>query len=352
MQTPLPSLPSPSAAAQYLTEALDRLIGRGTLSKAQAEAVLAEVGMAPGAVPPPTAEADRRGWTTVLAEVGGYIGAAFVIAAALVFTGPQWQHLSRAGREAVLGIPALLVLAGAVALAQAAPGGWSPRARTGLGARRRLVSALVLVGGGLLGGLTAELLQNQSAADSGLQATAAALTVTAVWAVGFAGCRILLLHLATAVASCVSVMTTISWRFGGDVEPWWMGAGLVAVALVWAGLTALGAMDDREVGYPVAGIIAFIGSELLSVADHHAWIGYLLLAVLAVAGLAGYVRARLVPVLVVGVVSLATVVPQSIIDYTNGALGAAGALLVTGLSIVGASVVGLRIRREVPGRHG
>jgi len=53
---------------------------------------------------------------------------------------------------------------------------------------------------------------------------------------------------------------------------------------------------------------------------------------------------------VVGVVALATVVPQAVIDYTGGALGAAGALLVVGLSIVGASVIGLRLRHEVPGR--
>jgi hypothetical protein len=54
-------------------------------------------------------------------------------------------------------------------------------------------------------------------------------------------------------------------------------------------------------------------------------------------------------VLVVGVVALATVVPQAVIDYTDGALGAAGALLLSGLSIVGASVLGLRLHREAAG---
>ena len=52
-------------------------------------------------------------------------------------------------------------------------------------------------------------------------------------------------------------------------------------------------------------------------------------------------------VLAVGVVALATVVPQAVIHYTDGALGAAGSLLVVGLSIVGASAAGLRLRKEV-----
>jgi hypothetical protein len=44
------------------------------------------------------------------------------------------------------------------------------------------------------------------------------------------------------------------------------------------------------------------------------------------------------------VFALATVVPQAVIDYTDGALGAAGALMLIGLSIVGASLVGVRLR--------
>jgi hypothetical protein len=68
------------------------------------------------------------------------------------------------------------------------------------------------------------------------------------------------------------------------------------------------------------------------------------LVVLAVLGLAGYTWLRELTVLVVGGVTLAVVVPQFVIDSTDGALGAAGALLVRGLSIVAASVVAMRVR--------
>jgi hypothetical protein len=72
------------------------------------------------------------------------------------------------------------------------------------------------------------------------------------------------------------------------------------------------------------------------------------LAGVALAGLAGYLALREVALLAAGAVALAVVVPQAAIDYSDGALGAAGALLVSGLSIVAASVVGLRVRKAVP----
>jgi hypothetical protein len=351
-----------------LETALDRLVARGTLDRAQADAVLAELATAAHGgtgLPGPAGSADRsiaeptagsaregRAWTTVLAEVGGYIGAAFVLAAVLVFTGPRWDELSHNAKLATLAVPALLMLVAAAALAQAAPGRWTPYPRTGLGPRRRLVSALVLVGGGLLGGVTAVQLPDRFASySSERQGTWVALTLLAVWALGYLACRSALLHLGAAVAACVAAGTAASW-LARDSDGVAAGTALVAVAVVWAGLTLARLLHEREVGYAVAGVIAFVGGEVLANQANRSWGGYLVLAVLAVAGLTGYVATRMISVLVVGVVALGTVVPQSIIDYTDGAFGAAGALLVTGLSIVGASVLGLRLRREVPGRHG
>lgn len=335
-------------ARDQLTGALDRLVLRGTLDRRQADAVLTEVG-APATGP---TGPQGRAWTTVLAEVGGYVGAAFVVAAVLVFTGPRWNDLSHNAKLAVLGIPALLVLVAAALVAQSAPGRWSPHPRTGLGPRRRLVSALVLAGGGLLGGVTVlQLPENVERYSSEKQTTWLALTLLAVWALGYLACRSALLHLASAVATCLAAGTAATW-LARDTDGVAAGSALVAVAVLWAVLTAARVLAEREIGYAVAGVIAYIGGEVLATQANRNEGGYLVLAVLAVAGLVGYVRTRMLAVLVVGVIALGTVVPQSIIDWTDGALGAAGGLLVTGLSIVGASVLGLRIHREVPGRHG
>ena len=345
MATLLPDSP----ARQVLHTALDRLVARGALTRSQADAVLTEVGAGVSTRSP--AGTERRGWTTVLAEVGGYIGAAFVAAAVLVFTGPKWGQLGTGERLATLGIPAVLLLVGAAGLAQTAPGRWSPRPRPGLGARRRLVSALVLVGGGLTGGLVAVLVRNDGTGDAlAHEATLVGLALLAVWTVGYACCRVVLLHLAMAAAACLATGAATAWWLT-DSDGVAVGAGLVVVATVWLGLAMAGVLEEREIGYGVAGVIAFIGGEVIATAANRSWGGYLVVAVVAAAGLAGYIRTRMLTVLVVGVVALGTVVPQAIIDFTDGALGAAGALLVTGLSIVGASVLGLGIHREVPGRH-
>jgi hypothetical protein len=84
-----------------------------------------------------------------------------------------------------------------------------------------------------------------------------------------------------------------------------------------------------------------------------AWTGYLILALVAALRPAGYLRTRIVGLLVVGlvgVVALAAVVPEAAFHHTDGALSTAGALLVSGLSIVGAGALGFRLRREVAAR--
>jgi uncharacterized membrane protein (UPF0136 family) len=82
--------------------------------------------------------------------------------------------------------------------------------------------------------------------------------------------------------------------------------------------------------------------------DRGQTLGYLVLGLVAVAGLIGYLRTRQVPLLVVGVVALATVVPEAVNHYAGGTIRAGGTLLVTGLSIVSASMLGLLLHRRTP----
>lgn len=382
-----PSFDPRTTAGPSLEAALDRLVDRGTLGRDQADAVLAELaeaalGAVPGATtgavvgsvpstapgspgnPPATPFGGRpgRAWTAVLAEVGGYVGAAFVIAAAIVFTGPRWEQLSHAAQIAVFAVPAMLALLAAVLLAQAAPGRWTPLpqddlaqeglGQEGLGPRRRLVAALIGTGGALLAGTVAVTLPDNFADGYGeAEACLSFLAACAVWALGYVFCRIALLHVGIAGAAAAALSSGIAWFYREDSTAW-TGAALAGLALVWAGLAAGRVLAERQLGFGVAGVLGFLGGEMLATESTGSGWGYLVLLAIAVAGLAGYVRTRMITVLVVGVAALGTVVPQAIIDYTDGALGAAGALLVTGLSIVGASVLGLRLHREVPGRHG
>ena len=50
-------------------------------------------------------------------------------------------------------------------------------------------------------------------------------------------------------------------------------------------------------------------------------------------------------VLAGGVIGATVVVPEFLYDVTDGSLGASGVLLVAGLTLLGGSLLGLRIRR-------
>ncbi len=287
--------------------------------------------------------ASRPAWTTVVAEVGGYVGGAFVLAAAIVLTGPRWPDFGTAARLAILGVPALALVVAAAAVLATATGGWPVHERRGSGPRRRLASALALVAAALAGGVS---VVGVGVGDpwrwDGALWTGTALAVVAT---AYATCRTPVLHVATAAAAAglagfVLDTAVVDQTWSGV----WVGAALLGVAAGWLVLTVTGLLDEVALGLTVAGSVAFVGGEVLAVQERYPSAGFLALGALAAAGLVGYVRARHVGVLVVGVVALATVVPQAVLHHTDGALGAAGALLVTGLSILAASVLGLQLR--------
>jgi hypothetical protein len=51
-------------------------------------------------------------------------------------------------------------------------------------------------------------------------------------------------------------------------------------------------------------------------------------------------------VLGAGVLAMTLVVPEALHDWTGGSVSTAGSLLVAGLTLLAASAIGLRLRRE------
>ena len=323
-----------------VTAALDRLVAAGTLTPDQADAVRHELGRVSRPAPPPSDDRDSS-WTTVLAEVAGYVGAAFVFAAAIVLAAPRWGDLPPATQAITLGVSALLLAAAAGWVAAGTPGGWTVHPGVS-GPRRRLVGALVLVAGAMATSTTATL------TDGPRQEGLTVLTALAVWGVGYLACRGILLHIATAGAATWAVFAVADWATS-EPDATLVGLLTAAIGVGWGLLAVWGVLDERRLGLAAAGAIVFVGAEEVVVdGGAERGLGYLLLLGLAVAGLAGYAVLRDVVLLVVGAAALAVVVPQAVTDYSNGALGAAGALLFSGLTIVGAAVLGLRLRERSP----
>jgi hypothetical protein len=338
-------------AEPVLAAALERLITQGTLTREQAEAVRADfhAGL--------TDQPERNGnsWTPILAEVGGYVGAAFVVAAAVALVGPGWDNFSTAARIAVLAVPAVLLLVAAGVVGAAVPGGWSSRFfgtkqapaedaedTDRDAALRRLISVLILAGGGLLGGAAA-VISPDFESDHWVP-----LVPLLVWAVGYRLCRGVPLHLGTAVALTWTVYSLVDLSSGLDDRIALSGLLMALAGATWAALARYRLIDERALAIAVAGVMAFIGGED-AITSEYEGLGYPILAVIVVAGLTGYVRTRELSALGVGACALAVLVPQMVIDYTEGSLGAAGGLLVSGLSIVAVSVLAARLRRSTSG---
>jgi hypothetical protein len=347
--------------AHHLDVALQHLVDNERLTAAQAAAVRAEFAET-------AAELVRPPWAAVLPEVGGYVGGAFVLAACIVLAAPRWDQWTTATQITLLAVIAVLAIGGALAVIRSAPGGWTPHRRAGLGARRRLFTVLYVLGGAaavgaaaLIGGPTLEYGYGPAPGERTAATTAAVLAL-----VGYGLCRTAALHIAGIATVAVAGQVWMTWA----VQELYGTAGFrelaavtvlvqstffAAVAVGWAVASLRGLLDERQLGLVSGGVLFLASAEdLASVYDRPILnaLGYLMLAVLATAGLFGYLRTRYVGVLAVGVVALAIVVPQAILDYTDGALGAAGALLLVGFSIVGASLVGVRLRRstEPPGK--
>jgi hypothetical protein len=345
-------------AGSVLATALVRLVSAQVLTPSQADAVRREYTTAlhqPDADPHPRGDApspsgpgaapahlrtreDASGtrWPSLLMELGGYVGTAFIVAAAAALVGPTWDHFSLATRVSLLAGPALAMLAAAFVVASGTPGGWSMRPTDQPGPRRRLVSVLVLAAGGLFGGVAGLL------SEGGQPERVVPLVLLAGWGLGYLLSRGVLLHLATAWALSWAVVALIEPSF--DSEAALPGLVLAAVGAGWAALSVLRLIDERSLGIAVAGVTAFVGAEMVISSDIKG-LGYVLLAAVAVAGLAGYIASRELSALAVGGVALAVVIPQAVIDYTDGSLGAAGALLISGLSVVAASTLGMRLRK-------
>ena len=133
----------------------------------------------------------------------------------------------------------------------------------------------------------------------------------------------------------------------------WVGsegdtAGLVLfrIGAAWLVLTELGAVPGghrragARCGHPL------LGAQVPAIDGTHAWLGYVLTLLVAVAGIAIYLRSVAWPYLAAALLAVTLLVPEAVVDWTAGSLGAVGGVLVAGITLLLASYAGYRIRAE------
>jgi hypothetical protein len=276
-------------------------------------------------------------------EVVAYVGGALVLAAGGLFLVQQWDDLGFAARVVMLAVVAgVLALAGTVA--SWVPGATSVR-ETAYDSRRRLAGTL-LTGAALvlafLGGYVVDHELGTPYPDvywpavlgaaAGVLVAAAAYRVapTAVGLVGLLG------GLITVATNAIAGVDSHE----GPV----IGGVLFLTGVVWLGLAEAGVFREVDVARALGVSTAFVGAQVPVIEGSDSWLGYVLTLALAVAGIAVYVGKVAWPYLAAAVISVTVVVPEAVVDWTDDSLGAIGAVLVAGMTLLLASLAGYRLR--------
>lgn len=321
--------------------AVDALIAAGLLDsdrRHDAVAVLSRAERSPS----------DRATTGVLTEIAGYVGGILVIAAAAVFLATQWSSMGPATRVAALAVGGLVLAAAGISATRL--GLREPVTAPGHEIRRYLAGALLVAASGVLGGAAGLWANEFTGLREPRPQSIGFGVVVALAALSYRLVPSALGQIATAVALLPLSASLVFDQTSRPYDPWVFGGSLLAAGVVWGVLAEVGVFREETVARVVAGVLAVFGAQNFVFVQSHSWVGYAGLALVGVVGFALYVRGGHWPHLVAGVLALTLSATEAAVDWSDGAVGAAGALLIAGAALLGLSVLGMRMRRH-PGAH-
>lgn len=284
-----------------------------------------------------------------LTELAGYVGGAFVVAAGVLFATREWADLSVTQRVGMLAGVAVVLAAAGVLTTATAGGRLAIRERV-LDARRRLAGTLVTAAAvaaaaAVLVAVVDWVESTSSEQESGeLIGLAGSGTLLVLAVLGYLYVPSLVGQLAAGFATVYLVPFAL---MALDVYgPVLHGLLVVVVGGGWLLLAETGRWREVLPARVVGAAMLVAGAQLPIGSEHHPWVAYLGLLVVAGVGFSVYVVRRAWPYLAAGVAGVTLAVPEALLDWTQGSLGTAGVLLVAGLTLLGASLLGLRLRHD------
>ena len=306
-----------------LNRALNELISEGKVSAELADEIRIKYQANENGPLSEIEEAQSR--RSILAEIGGYLGGIFTTVAAVIVLSTQWERLTKAGQVSIF--IALALILGVIAY----------RLNYGKGAQRR-VAGLLFPASALA---TTAAIGTIFGNDGPYLLAFLAGTLVALF--GYIRVQTQVGHVALYLAFFVTLIVLNEQIFDRPFDYSLILAWLV-LASIWLWLTLRLTLQEHFWGYLLSMGTYFIAAQYLQVRDQS--LLYFLLSTLTTAlGIWLYLQTRKWPLLI-GALAIATfAVGTFIIDTFNGALGAALALLVGGLILIGGSVLALRSER-------
>jgi len=308
------------ADTRKLDAALDALLHDGSLSADQADLVRAQY----QATEEPS---DSR--KSVLAEIAGYLGGAFVVIAVTIVTARQWVAFTELQRG---------ILFGALAIALFALGTF---VGTSTAVKSRLAGLLFGLAAGSTTGTVAIFDPNRSTP------TISFLAGTAVAMIGYYIVKTFVGHVVLfGYIFITGIMALSDLIPDGAAMSLFVGGYLLALGGAWVYFSYRTYLDGI-LGYFFGGGTLFIGTQVLFFQTERL-ISYL--SMVAVAGATAwlYLRVHAWPLVLTAVLTTTVGVGEFVAQTLGGSLGAALGLFAAGAALVTSSLLALRNKRENP----
>jgi hypothetical protein len=273
------------------------------------------------------------------------VGAVFIAGAVVALSAPRWPALGAGTRVGLLVATAVLLVTAGLAVGVAG-GGLRTLRTPALARRRRLAGALFTAGAGAFSGALLSVHRDGDVVGPATGASdlvlAASLLLATLAVLGYAAAPTAVGQMAALLGATASA--ALAWQAAG--RDGGLATGLTVMTLGGAWLVLAERRVWRE---PVlarsSGAALLLAGAQIPVAEH-VLAGYGLTALVGVLGFALFVRIRVLPYLVLGVVAVSAAIPQTLLAWTHGTLAAGLVMLVTGATLLASSLIGLRLRRR------
>ena len=308
------------AEARKLDAALDALVHDGSLSAAQADLVRTQY----QATEEPS---DSR--KSVLAEIAGYLGGAFVVIAVTIVTARQWEAFTELQRGMLFGALAIALFALALFIG------------TSTAVKSRLAGLLFGLSAASTTGTLAIIDPNRDAP------TIAFLAGTAIALLGYYFVQTFVGHVVLfGYIFITGIMALSDLMPDGAGMAIYVGSYFLVLGGAWTFFTYRNYVD-RLLGYIFGGGTLFIATQVLFIDAEH-WLAYL--SMIAVAGTTAwlYLRVHAWPLVLTAVLTTTVGVGEFVAETLGGSLGSALGLFAAGAALVTSSLLALRNKRENP----